>query len=92
MITPHVFTYVKEEINRADIAIANLEVTLGEKPYRGYPAFSARMNIFSPFAMVGFNVLVTANNHSLDRGKSDGENHFTNRLLKGFTRRHVYQR
>ena len=29
------FTYVKEEIGRADLAIANLEVTLGGKPYKG---------------------------------------------------------
>mgnify|MGYP001061850768 CR=1 FL=1 len=35
------FEYVKEEISRADFAIANLEVTLGGKPYKGYPAFSA---------------------------------------------------
>ena len=35
------FSLVKEEISRADIAIGNLEVTLGGKPYRGYPAFSA---------------------------------------------------
>ena len=30
------FKFVKEEISRADIAVANLEVTLGGKPYRGY--------------------------------------------------------
>ncbi len=52
-----------------DFAIANLEVTLAGKPYRGYPQFS------SPDALVveckenGINVLITANNHSSDRGK-----------------------
>ena len=30
------FSLVKEEISRADIAIGNLEVTLGGKPYQGY--------------------------------------------------------
>ena len=35
------FSLVKEQISRADIAIGNLEVTLGGKPYAGYPAFSA---------------------------------------------------
>ena len=35
------FSLVKEEISRADIAIGNLEVTLGGKPYQGYPTFSA---------------------------------------------------
>ena len=35
------FRHVKKEISEADMAIGNLEVTLGGKPYRGYPAFSA---------------------------------------------------
>jgi len=64
------FTYVKDEIGRADFAIANLEVTLGGKPYRGYPAFSAPDEFLSAVHEAGFNVLLTANNHCLDRGKS----------------------
>ena len=63
------FTYVKEEIGRADLAIANLEVTLGGKPYKGYPAFSAPDEYLSAIREAGFNVLITANNHCLDRGK-----------------------
>ena len=63
------FKFVKEEISRADIAIANLEVTLGGKPYRGYPAFSAPDEYLSAIREAGFNVLITANNHCLDRGK-----------------------
>ena len=35
------FSYVKQYIRAADIAVGNLEVTLGGTPYRGYPAFSA---------------------------------------------------
>lgn len=64
------FEYVKEEIGKADLAIANLEVTLGGKPYKGYPAFSAPDEFLTAIHDAGFNVLVTANNHSLDRGKS----------------------
>ena len=63
------FKFVKDEISRADIAIANLEVTLGGKPYRGYPAFSAPDEYLSAIREAGFNVLITANNHCLDRGK-----------------------
>ena len=63
------FEYVKEEISRADLAIANLEVTLGGKPYKGYPAFSAPDEFLTAIHDAGFNVLVTANNHSLDRGR-----------------------
>lgn len=63
------FEYVKEEIGSVDWAIANLEVTLGGKPYKGYPAFSAPDEYLYAIRDAGFNVLITANNHSLDRGK-----------------------
>lgn len=63
------FKYVKEEISRADVAIGNLEVTLGGKPYRGYPAFSAPDEYLFAIRDAGFDVLTTANNHCLDRGK-----------------------
>lgn len=62
------FKHVKEEISRADIAVGNLEVTLGGKPYRGYPAFSAPDEFLYAVKDAGFDVLLTANNHCLDRG------------------------
>lgn len=73
------FEYVKEEISCADLAIANLEVILGGKPYKGYPAFSAPDEYLTAIHDAGFNVLITANNHSLDRGKQGLER--TIRLL-----------
>lgn len=63
------FRYVKEEISQADIAIANLEVTLGGKPYTGYPAFSAPDEYLQAIKDAGFDVLTTANNHCLDRSR-----------------------
>lgn len=63
------FSLVKKEISRADIAIGNLEVTLGGKPYRGYPTFSAPDEYLQAIKDAGFDVLLTANNHCLDRGK-----------------------
>lgn len=63
------FKYVTEEIKNADFAIGNLEVTLGGKPYRGYPAFSAPDEYLTAIHQAGFNVLLTANNHCLDRRK-----------------------
>lgn len=63
------FAYVKEVISQADFAVANLEVTLGGKPYRGYPAFSAPDEYLTAIHDTGFNVLLTANNHCLDRGR-----------------------
>lgn len=61
------FKHVKDEISRADIAIGNLEVTLGGKPYRGYPSFSAPDEYLHAIKEAGFDVLLTANNHCLDR-------------------------
>ena len=63
------FQHVKKEISEADIAIGNLEVTLGGKPYRGYPSFSAPDEFLYAIKNAGFDVLLTANNHCLDRGK-----------------------
>lgn len=64
------FKYVRSYIRSADIAVGNLEVTLGGAPYRGYPAFSAPDEFLYAIRDAGFDVLMTANNHCLDRGRS----------------------
>lgn len=64
------FKHIRKEISSVDIAVANLEVTLGGKPYRGYPAFSAPDEFLYAIKDAGFDVLLTANNHCLDRGKN----------------------
>lgn len=63
----HCFSLVKDDIARADLAIGNLEVTLGGEPYRGYPQFSAPDEYLEALKEAGFDILATANNHSLDR-------------------------
>ncbi len=63
------FQYVKDEVSRADVAIANLEVTLAGLPYRGYPQFSAPDEYAQAIKEAGFDILLTANNHCLDRRK-----------------------
>lgn len=63
------FTHVKAEIESADIAIANFEVTLGGPPYKGYPCFSAPDEYLKAIIGAGFDVLTTGNNHCLDSGK-----------------------
>ena len=65
----HCFSLVKDDIHCADLAIGNLEVTLGGKPYRGYPQFSAPDEYLYAIHEAGFDILATANNHSLDRRK-----------------------
>lgn len=63
------FAAVKEQVSAADIAVANLEVTLGGAPYKGYPCFSAPDTYAAAAKAAGFDVLQTANNHSVDRGR-----------------------
>jgi poly-gamma-glutamate synthesis protein (capsule biosynthesis protein) len=59
-------------IRRADWAVGNLETRLAGKKagYSGYPNFNAPDRLAYDLARTGFDVLVTANNHSLDRGVS----------------------
>ena len=63
------FGDVKPFIEAADIAIGNLEVTLGGPPYTGYPCFSAPDDWLWAIKKTGFDVLTTSNNHCLDRGR-----------------------
>ncbi len=63
------FELVKPVVSEADIAIANLEVTLGGKPYKGYPCFSAPDEYLKAALNAGFDVMMTGNNHCLDTRK-----------------------
>jgi len=64
------FKYVKPIIEKADLAIANLEVTLpGKAPYQGYPRFRSPDDLAYALRTAGFDMLVTSNNHSNDAGK-----------------------
>jgi poly-gamma-glutamate capsule biosynthesis protein CapA/YwtB (metallophosphatase superfamily) len=61
------FEYVAPILRSADLTIGNLELTLAGSPYKGYPQFSAPDALAIELKRSGFDVLVTANNHSLDR-------------------------
>jgi len=61
------FEYVAPILRSADLAIGNLELTLAGSPYKGYPQFSAPDALAVELKRAGMDVLVTANNHSLDR-------------------------
>jgi len=63
------YKHIKDKIDSVDIAVVNLEVTLGGKPYTGYPCFSAPDEFAYELKNAGFNIFLTANNHSLDKGK-----------------------
>lgn len=63
------FKYIKNTFSQADFVIGNLEVTLGTKPYKGYPQFSSPPELASAIKDAGIDILGTANNHSCDRRK-----------------------
>lgn len=68
-----VFEDVKPILSEANLAIANLETTLGgpEKGYSGYPLFNSPDEVIDALKYAGIDIVATANNHSLDTG-SDG--------------------
>ena len=61
------FRYVEDDIRWADYAVVNLECPLGGRPYTGYPAFSAPDSYAQQLITSGFDLILTANNHCLDR-------------------------
>lgn len=63
------FRFVKDYIQSADIAIANLETTLGGAPYTTYPCFSSPDALAVAVKDAGFDILTTNNNHCYDKGK-----------------------
>ncbi|MBN8578519.1 MAG: CapA family protein [Cytophagales bacterium] len=67
------FEYVAPIARAADLAIGNLELTLAGAPYKGYPQFSAPDALAIELKRIGFDVLVTANNHSVDRRRKGVE-------------------
>ena len=62
------FQFIKPMLSAPDLAIANLELTLGGPPYKGFPQFSAPDELLEALKDSGFDALVTANNHCVDRG------------------------
>ena len=60
------FEHMRPYLESADIAFGNLEVTLAGPPYKGYPQFSSPDELAVALKDVGFDVLVTSNNHSVD--------------------------
>ena len=65
-----VFQYITEYVSALDYAAANLETTLcgteNGYPYNGYPHFNCPDAIVDGAKAAGFDMLLTANNHSYD--------------------------
>lgn len=65
------FSYIQSIINKADIALCNLETTISgkEKGFSGYPRFNAPESLLKAIRDTGFTIVSTANNHSVDFGE-----------------------
>lgn len=63
------FEYIVPQLSAPDLTVANLEVTLSGAPHSGYPAFSAPDELPAALQRAGVDILLTANNHSCDKGK-----------------------
>ncbi len=65
----YIFKWLGPAIEKVDYAAANLEVTLGsneKRNYGGYPLFNCPDTIADALKNAGFDILLTANNHSYD--------------------------
>lgn len=69
------FTYISDYVKDSDLSITNYETTTNpNRAYAGYPAFNTPGEYLKAIKNAGFNVVTTANNHTLD---TDEEGVFT---------------
>ncbi len=74
----HLYTNLKEEISAADIAVVNQETIFGGKDlgYSGYPSFNSPTQIGDALINAGFDVVLAATNHTMDKGVEGIKNTF----------------
>ncbi|MFB3057204.1 MAG: CapA family protein [Ignavibacteriaceae bacterium] len=70
-----VFSEVKKYLSDADFTIGNFETVLAgkKKRYSGYPFFNAPDDFLLAIKEAGFDFLVNANNHAIDKGSNGVE-------------------
>ena len=67
----HLFKNVKKHMENTDISLANQEVILGgtDLGISSYPAFNAPQELGDSLVQSGFNTILHATNHTLDKGE-----------------------
>ena len=67
----HNFQDAKKYFEGNDLVIGNLELTFGGpgRPYASFPCFNTPDSFLDAVKDAGFNLLTTANNHSMDTGR-----------------------
>lgn len=85
----YVFDDIKDYISTPTLAIGNLETTFagGTKEYTGYPMFNSPPELATNLKDIGFDILTTCNNHSMDTGYKGVEN--TLNVLDGLGIKHT---
>ncbi|NLL93039.1 MAG: CapA family protein [Clostridiales bacterium] len=66
----HLFTHIVDDVQSADISIVNQEVMIGgiELGLSGYPCFNCANEVGDGLVKAGFNTILHATNHTLDKG------------------------
>ena len=64
------FKYVKKHIENSDLALANFETVVAgnHRGFSGFPRFNSPTETVKALKDAGFDVISTANNHSIDQG------------------------
>lgn len=62
------FDDIRPYVESADYAVVNLETPIGSTNFTGYPCFNSPASYVDALADAGFDLFLTANNHTLDRG------------------------
>lgn len=63
------FREIRPYVERADIAVANLETTFSGRPYSGYPLLRCPDELAGDIKETGFDGVTNANNHAFDGGR-----------------------
>lgn len=61
------FADIEPIVASADYAVVNLETPVGDGNFSGYPQFNAPISYAVALRDAGFDMMLTANNHTLDR-------------------------
>ena len=64
------FVKIRPLIESADYSVVNLETPLGKNNFTGYPCFNSPVSYATALKEAGFDMFLTANNHTLDRHDS----------------------
>lgn len=65
-----IYQYIKKDVQSADVAFINQETMLGgdELGFSGYPSFNTPSDMAGDLIDVGFDLVNSSSNHSLDKG------------------------